>query len=92
MERSTKYTLTVFCAAVVFAAVACTATPKSLPPGQYSHTESSTNSAGTTTKQQTDTNVYYDQYGNKRAVQETETTKDPKGLMNKKTTTTTKSY
>lgn len=71
---------------------ACTQHPKTLPPGEYESTRTKTNAQGTTTTQKTNTNVYYDQYGNKRATQQTETSKDPKGLFNKSTTTTTKTY
>lgn len=81
----------------VFALAACTmnhpkTSPKMLAPGEYTDTEKSTNAQGTTTEQTTNTNVYYDQYGNKRAVQETQTSSDPKGLFNKSTTSTTKTY
>lgn len=71
---------------------ACTSDPTTLPPGKYKESYKSSNSAGTDTQTKTTTNVYYDQFGNKRAVQETETTNDPKGLMNKSTSTTVKSY
>lgn len=87
-----KPTYSIFAVAALLIVAACESNPKSLPPGQYSHSETNTNARGTTTTRQTDTNVYYDKNGNKRAVQETETTKDPDGLFNKKTTTTTKTY
>ncbi len=87
-----KITIAIFCATLVFAIGACAVTPKTLPPGEYTRTEKSTNAAGTTTEKTTNTNVYYDQYGNKRAVHETETSTDPEGLLNKETTTTTKKY
>jgi hypothetical protein len=92
MNATTK----VLCATIALLSVAACSTaktaPTSLPPGQYTQTQKSTNAAGTTTEKTTNTNVYYDQYGNKRAIQETETSKDPQGLLNKKTTTTTKTY
>lgn len=71
---------------------ACTAAPRSLPPGEYKKTERSVSSDGTEYKKETTTDVYYDAYGNKRATQETETSKDPKGLFNKSTSTTKKTY
>lgn len=71
---------------------ACTAAPRSLPPGEYKRTERSVDAQGTEYKKETKTNVYYDEYGNKRAVQETEASKDPEGLFNKSTATTTKTY
>ena len=71
---------------------ACASHPTTLPPGEYSRTERSVNADGTEVKKTTDTSVYYDRDGNKRAVQETETSKDPKGLFNKSTSTKTKAY
>lgn len=73
-------------------ATACTSSPTSLPPGEYSRTEKSTNRAGTETTTETDTKVYYDEHGNKRAVQETEQTRDPKGLLNQSTSRSVKTY
>lgn len=66
--------------------------PTSLAPGQYKSTTTSTNSDGTNYEQEKTTNVKVDRYGNKSATVETETTKDPEGLMNKSTTKTTKTY
>lgn len=78
--------------AVLSLVAACESTPTSKPPGEYKSTYKTTNSAGTTTKTSEKTKVYYDNNGQKRAVKETETTKDPKGLFNKSTTSTTKTY
>lgn len=78
--------------AVLCLVAACETGPTSKPPGEYKSTHKTTNSAGTTTKTTEKTNVYYDEYGNKRAVKETETTRDPKGLFNKSTTSSTKTY
>ena len=61
-------------------------------PGTYKSTSEHTSASGTTTKTNTTTHVYDDADGNRKAVQKTETTSDPKGLFNKKTTTSTKSY
>lgn len=64
---------------------ACTTRATDLPPGQYEKTTKSTNAYGTETVQKNETEVYYDQNGNKKAKIESETTQDPKGLFNKST-------
>lgn len=88
-----KKALTPVLGAVALLAIAgCTAAPKTLPPGQYKETERNVNASGTETKKETTTDVYYDEYGNKRATQKTETSRDPKGLFNKDTSTTVKTY
>jgi len=56
------------------------------PPGKYEETVSSTNAQGTTTKQQSSTEVTVDAYGNKTAVVKSKTTQDPVGLFNTTTT------
>jgi len=70
---------------------ACSEQPRSsatdLPPGKYEKTTRSTNSEGTTTERKTTTEVERDSYGNKKATIENKTTKDPRGLFNKQTTT-----
>lgn len=63
-----------------------------MPPGHYESTSSSTNAKGTKTTVDKETDVYYDRYGNKKSTVKTETTTDPKGLFNKETTTSTKTY
>lgn len=77
---------------LVFITSACTTQPTTLPPGEYSKTHKSTDAQGTTRETTTNTEVYYDEHGNKRAVQEQETTEDPEGLLNKSTSRTTKTY
>lgn len=67
---------------------ACHNNASDLPPGEYEKKTTSTDSRGTKTEREVNTNVTVDQYGNKRAVVETETTKDPRGLFNKETSTT----
>lgn len=67
-------------------------TPASLPPGEYESTSSRTDANGTTTSTETNTDVTVDKYGNKTATVSKETTTDPKGLFNKNTTTSTKTY
>lgn len=66
--------------------------PKTLAPGEYTNAQRSTSAKGTTTERITNTNVYYDKNGNKAATQETQTSTDPKGLFNKSTSSTTKTY
>lgn len=66
--------------------------PTNKPPGTYKSSTQSTNSQGTTTKTDKTTYVYKDGSGNKKAVEETKTSTDPKGLFNKETSKTTKSY
>lgn len=89
MNKTLVLTLT---ATAAIGLAACESSPKSLPPGEYSKTQKSTNSDGTNYKKTTDTEVYYDENGNKRVRQEVETTKDPDGLFNKSTSKTTKTY
>jgi hypothetical protein len=56
------------------------------PPGNYEKTVSTTDANGTTTRTQSSTDVSVDKKGNKTAVVKSKTTKDPKGMMNKTTT------
>lgn len=67
---------------------ACATSPTSLPPGQYERTTKSVDQNGTAVEKTRSTNVYYDQYGNKKATVDTTTSRDPKGLFNKSTTQT----
>ena len=79
--------------AAVLSLGACSSwNPAHKAPGKYESSSKTTTSSGTTYKTNKTTDVEVDQYGNKRAVVETETTKDPEGLMNKSTTTTKKTY
>jgi len=55
-------------------------------PGSYEVTETSTNANGTTTVKTSTTVVTVDEDGNKKETITSKTTKDPHGLMNKKTT------
>jgi hypothetical protein len=86
-----KKTLITLCATAAVLS-ACQSHPETLPPGQYSHSERSVNSSGTETQKSTNTNVYVDEHGNKKATQQTTTSTDPQGLFNKSTSTTTKTY
>ena len=77
----------------VLAVSACTTTPTSTiantPPGTYKSTTKTTNSEGTNTSVEKTTKVGYDANGNKVGTVKTETTTDPKGLMNKSKSTST---
>lgn len=84
--------LCVLTAALALSACTSTSSPTHLPPGEYERTEQHTNSAGTEVTKKTNTSVYYDEQGNKRAVQDTETSRDPEGLFNKSTSNTRKTY
>ncbi len=70
---------------------ACTPEQRLLnnPPGQYEKTTSTTDSNGTNVDKKSSTNISVDEYGNKKAVVKTKTTKDPKGLFNKTTNSST---
>lgn len=86
-------TLTILAASVALIGVtACQSSPADLPPGKYEKTSKSTNAAGTTTTKKSTTEVEVDRYGNKKATQETETTRDPEGLFNKSKTTNKSTY
>lgn len=63
----------------------CTQDGTDLAPGKYESKTSSTDSSGTTTEQKKVTDVTVDEYGNKTAVIKSKTTKDPRGLFNKST-------
>ena len=74
------------------AALGLTACESPLPPGHYENTSSSTSPSGTKTTVNKETDVYYDQYGNKKTTVQTEKTTDPEGFFNKETTKTVKTY
>ena len=59
-------------------------------PGSYESTETSTDAKGTTTVKTSTTVVTIDEDGNKKETITSKITKDPKGLMNKTTTQSTK--
>lgn len=59
---------------------------RTLPPGQYEDNSSSVDSKGTLRETNKETDVYYDQYGNKKYTTTQKTVTDPKGLFNKSTT------
>lgn len=78
--------------ALTFGVNACTQEQSALnkPPGTYEKTVRSTDEYGTTTTRKTSTDVDVDEYGNKTAVVKSKTTKDPKGMFNKTTTSQSK--
>lgn len=78
--------------AVSVTGLAACAQTNTLPPGKYESSSSHVSASGTKTTTDKETNVYYDQYGNKKSTVETKTTTDPKGLFNKETTKTVKTY
>ena len=81
-------TLALMAAAVTLVGLpACSNRATDLPPGKYESSSKSVNSQGTAVTRDTETEVEVDEYGNKKATTETTTTKDPKGLFNKSTST-----
>lgn len=60
------------------------------PESKYENTSSSTDANGTETTRQTSSEVGTDAQGNPHSVIKTKVTKDPKGLLNKSTTTQTR--
>jgi len=82
-----KYPLAVIVlAAAALNVAACARSPADLPPGKYESKTSSTDANNTTTERENSTTVGYDSYGNKKAVVDTKTSRDPPGLFNKSTT------
>ena len=73
--------------ALILGLAACGPTTKA--PGTYETENTSVNSAGTKTTKKNYTDVSVDRNGNKKVVSKTKTTKDPKGLFNKTTTSKT---
>lgn len=59
-------------------------------PNNYKKVSVYTDSRGTTTTKQDTQEVDEDEYGNRKVVNKTTTTKDPKGMFNKTTTSQTK--
>ena len=58
-------------------------------PGSYQSVETTTDAKGTTTVKESTTVVTVDENGNKKEVITSKITKDPKGLMNKTSSSTT---
>lgn len=77
-------------AALMCFALTAACTPESrvssLPPGKYEKSTTTVDASGTKVEKETSTDVQVDAYGNKRAIVETETSTDPRGLFNKRTT------
>jgi hypothetical protein len=88
--KKTLTLISIACTATIFAG--CTYHKSSdLPPGQYEQSSKSVDADGTSRKENSTTDVYYDKDGNKKVTVDTKTTTDPKGLFNKKTTQTHRS-
>ena len=66
--------------------------PAHKAPGKYETSSKTTTSSGTTVRSDQTTHVEVDQYGNRKATVETETSRDPEGLMNKSTSSSTTTY
>ena len=73
--------------ALILGLAACGPTSKA--PGTYETESSSVDSNGTRTTKKSYTDVSVDGAGHKKVVSKTKTTKDPKGLFNKTTTSKT---
>lgn len=84
MKKTLSTLVTV--SALALSLSACQDSVLNTPPGKYEKTTSSTDAHGTTTEQQSSTDISVDAQGNKKAVVKSKTTKDPKGLFNKTTT------
>ena len=61
-------------------------------PGKYESSTKTKTSSGTTYKTDKTTNVEVDEYGNRKATVNTETSRDPEGLMNKSSSKTKSTY
>jgi major membrane immunogen (membrane-anchored lipoprotein) len=73
--------------AMVLSTAACSTEQKAstLAPGDYKRTVRSTDANGTETTQYNETKIDVDDDGNRKTVIQSETTKDPEGMFNKKT-------
>ena len=78
--------------ALTFGLSACMDLQNALDTSQskYENTSSSTDANGTEITRQSSSEVGTDAQGNKHSVIKTKVTKDPKGLLNKSTTTQTR--
>lgn len=85
MKKELLFSATLLLAAGGLAA--CTTSSTDLPPGEYEKSTTKTDASGTTYKTKTTTDVEYDENGRKKATVESKTSKDPKGLFNKSTST-----
>ena len=88
MEKTKLITKVLAASALVTLLVACVDRPIDRPPGRYESNQSATDSNGTTYERQDSSKVGYDAKGNKTAVTQTKTSRDPPGLLNKTTTKT----
>ena len=79
-------------AALGLAACSSTMNPAYKAPGKYETSSTNKTSSGTTYKTNKTTNVEVDQYGNRKATVETQTSIDPEGMMNKSSSKTKSTY
>ena len=88
---NTKLTILAALSVLTLGLAACTPEQRlsGKHPGRYDSTETSTDAKGTTTEQQSSSEVTVDENGNKKEVIKTKTTRDPRGLWNKTTTSKT---
>jgi outer membrane lipopolysaccharide assembly protein LptE/RlpB len=86
MTHTTKISLSIASVALLLSACGPEQRATNMPPGSYEKTTESTDKYGTTVEKTQKTDVTVDEYGNKKAVVKTKTTQDPKGILNKKTT------
>ena len=62
------------------------------PVGTYKSSTTTKSPSGTKTTTDKTTYVYTDEHGDKKMTEKVETTKDPKGMFNKTTSTSVKTY
>ncbi len=87
-----KTKLAVLSLGLLLAACQSGPTPTNMAPGTYKSTAKSVDSNGTEVKRDTTTTVYKNANGTKSATVHTKTSKDPEGLMNKRTNETIRNY
>jgi hypothetical protein len=81
-----KGSIFVYMLAIVLPLAACTLEQDpNLPPGKYERVSRTTDAQGTETVDRSYVDIEEDEQGHRKTVKESETTKDPKGLFNKKT-------
>jgi hypothetical protein len=82
-----RMTLIAYLLAIILPLAACTLEQQTsdLPPGKYERTVRSTDAQGTETVKRSYTDIDEDDQGRRKVTKESEVTKDPKGLLNKKT-------
>jgi hypothetical protein len=92
MTRSSFSLLLIPAAVLTLSACTPAENASTLAPGTYEHSSTRTDANGTTYETKRTTDVEVDRYGNKSATVKTEQSKDPKGLFNKSSNTSTSTY